>query len=85
MILLYKTIAGLTLNCCPKETADRIVYYPDGALPVFYESILANCVASLDFLLLTVQRATFDCFVGESAGFCKALTESEVAKRYRSE
>ena len=42
-----------------------VFYYPDWALTVFYESILANCVASLDFLLFPVQCTTFDCYVGD--------------------
>lgn len=60
-------------------------YYPDRALTVFYESILANCVASLDFLLFRVQCGTFDCFDGDLQDFPRLLTGSEVAKRYRSE
>ena len=40
----------------------RIFYFPDRVLSVVYESCLANCVASLDFLLFSVQYAIFDCF-----------------------
>ena len=43
-------------------------YLQDRVLSVFYDSILANYVASLDFLLFPIKYV-----------FCKALTGSEVA------
>ena len=38
-------------------------YFPDRVLSVFYDSILANYVASLDFLLFPIKYVVFDSFV----------------------
>ena len=40
-------------------------YFPDRVLSVFYDSILANYVASLDVLLFPIKYVIFDTFVND--------------------
>ena len=40
-------------------------YFPDRLLSVFYDSILANYVASLDFLLFAIKYVIFESFVND--------------------
>ena len=40
-------------------------YFPDRVSSVFYDSILANYVASFDFLLFPIKYVIFDSFVSD--------------------
>ena len=44
-------------------------YFPDRVLSAFYDLILANDVASLDFLLFPIKYVIFDSFVSDLYGF----------------